>query len=159
MSLKQTLLPLSLFISLNSFACYYDYTDSIEVCTSKGPGHIFGLINCELDGPGSKPYLRRYCTTAEYMSGMLLCGPMSMDFPILELQCPEGPPPPTIVTTKSPDCNKQSTGSIIQVDSQTLTEIVPITGAPFSLVYSSNKVKGRKDWNTIDIPIKALPIN
>lgn len=46
-------------------------------------------------------------------------------------------------------------GSIIECESQTLREEMPIAGTPFSLYYGSDRVAGRTDEQTLDIPLSG----
>ena len=51
------------------------------------------------------------------------------------------------------DCNEE--GSIIQCLSQTVTDMVPITGTPFQLRYGSERTRGRTAAFTLDIPLSG----
>ncbi|MCA1557359.1 MAG: DUF4214 domain-containing protein, partial [Acidobacteria bacterium] len=57
---------------------------------------------------------------------------------------------------KDPDCRK---GSIIRCESQTLGEMVGITGTPFSLIYSSDRVPGRKASYILEIPLSGASVS
>ena len=67
-----------------------------------------------------------------------------------------GPPPPV-----TPGCTANSKGSVIVKDSQVLIESVDLVGLPFDLIYSSEKVEGRRDWyeNYIPVTSSAYSIN
>src|SRR5262249_47562982 len=64
------------------------------------------------------------------------------------------PDKPPWSDNESPDPNLQS-GSIIQVENQTLGEAVDVVGTPFRLNYSSERVPGRAGAYTLRIPIEA----
>jgi len=51
-----------------------------------------------------------------------------------------------------PECQD---GSIIECQNQTLGEVIPITGTPFTLNYRSDRVAGRVAANTLDIPLSG----
>ena len=46
-----------------------------------------------------------------------------------------------------------SCGSITHVDNQSVGEAVPVVGAPFDLVYFSDRVYGRADNYTLQVPV------
>ncbi|MDZ4771217.1 MAG: choice-of-anchor Q domain-containing protein, partial [Chloroflexota bacterium] len=78
---------------------------------------------------------------------------------------PFGPPPgaaPPNVPTPPPnpllDNTCQQTGSIIGCENQTLSESVAVTGSPFRLVYSSDRVPGRSAAYTLDIPLSGATL-
>ena len=48
-----------------------------------------------------------------------------------------------------------STGSVIECENQTVGEVVDIIGMPFSLVYKSDRVLGRKDQFQLNIPLSG----
>jgi len=52
-------------------------------------------------------------------------------------------------TTDDPDCQG---GSIIECQSQTLRQAIPIAGTPFTLHYGSDRVLGRANERTLKIP-------
>ncbi|MCM2351829.1 MAG: hypothetical protein NDI69_17575, partial [Bacteriovoracaceae bacterium] len=65
--------------------------------------------------------------------------------------CPAGVPkvPEQKMT---PNQNACSEGSVIRVDSRSMSEEIFLTGVPFPIVYSSEKVSGRKTWFNLVIP-------
>ncbi len=61
------------------------------------------------------------------------------------------------ITSKfAPVC---AAGSIIHVDNRSVGESVDVVGAPFSLYYFSDRVIGRKDNNTIKIPLTGTNVS
>jgi RHS repeat-associated protein len=48
-------------------------------------------------------------------------------------------------------------GSIIDCENQTLGEVVPITGSPFSLIYNSGRVLGRAVRRGVDVDVRVPP--
>lgn len=65
--------------------------------------------------------------------------------------CPMGNP--VIPAEKArPNQNACSVGSVIRVDSFSMSEHIFLTGVPFPIVYSSEKVLGRKTWFKLVIP-------
>lgn len=76
---------------------------------------------------------------------------------------PYGPPPgarpPQLkwYNNEEPDpC--WTSGSIINCETQTLGESIPLIGAPFSLVYQSDRVPGYEVGRTLDIPVTGSPL-
>ncbi len=63
---------------------------------------------------------------------------------------PQQPKPKTKDKRKKDPCKKR--GSIIQCENQVLGEAVPITGTPFGLEYSSDRVPGFRTASQISIP-------
>ena len=62
---------------------------------------------------------------------------------------PEEPPEPD---PQEPDpCEKS--GSIIECQNQVLRQSIPVTGTPFNLNYSGDRVPGRKAARVIDVPL------
>ena len=59
---------------------------------------------------------------------------------------------------KDPDKNCEQSGCIIEAESQVLGESFAVTGTPFSLNYRSNRVPGRKNAYTLDIPLRGESI-
>jgi len=78
---------------------------------------------------------------------------------------PFGPPPDAEAPKlkefvwKDPNDPCRTAGSIIGCETQTVGEVVPLIGAPFSLVYQSERTPGWKVAETLEIPITgpALP--
>ncbi len=58
------------------------------------------------------------------------------------------PSEPTI-----PDPCKQEGGSVLQCENQTLGEMVPVVGTPFQVHYSSDRVRGRRENFSLEIPL------
>ncbi|MGE4132485.1 MAG: RHS repeat-associated core domain-containing protein [Bdellovibrionales bacterium] len=49
-------------------------------------------------------------------------------------------------------------GSIIRTDDQSFAEQVPLTGTPFKLAYSSNRIFGRSDDRVVTIPVTGADV-
>ncbi|MFA5832146.1 MAG: RHS repeat-associated core domain-containing protein [Bacteroidota bacterium] len=74
-------------------------------------------------------------------------------------------PPVTAQWPKLPGPTKQTldkdcttSGSIIGIQNQTLGEVLPITGTPFSIYYKSDRVPGRKDAFSLSIPLTGVTL-
>jgi len=70
---------------------------------------------------------------------------------------PQNPPP------DNPDGNKpddpcKSGGSIIECENQILGESIPLTGTTMSLQYASDRVPGRQQANTLNIPLSGASV-
>jgi RHS repeat-associated protein len=65
------------------------------------------------------------------------------------------PPDQPDPTAGLPDDPCTQAGSIIECQTQVLGEMVPITGTPFTLHYQSDRVPGRRDLFTLDIPLSG----
>ncbi len=59
---------------------------------------------------------------------------------------------------KDPACNQRRPGSIIQVNTQTLGERVPIVGTPFTLNYTTDRAPGKKSNNTLQVNLTGASI-
>lgn len=59
----------------------------------------------------------------------------------------------TTPPTNNKPCPEKASGSIITCPTQVLGESIPITGTNYSLNYSSSRVAGRKDSDTLLIPL------
>lgn len=57
------------------------------------------------------------------------------------------------------DNTSNACGSVVRTDNQVLNEYIDLTGIDFPLVYSSEKVRGRKTWNTLNIPVSIFESN
>ncbi len=71
---------------------------------------------------------------------------------------PTVPPPPPPPYPPDPEPCKKLLSSTIECQSQTLGESVPVTGTPFTLNYKSDRVPGRSDAYTIEIPISEAVV-
>ena len=97
------------------------------------------------------------------------CGPGSADglyCDIINLTgtgYPPPPPPPSVgsITGGSAvtQCPLEEAGSIINVDSQTFSEFIPLTGLPFELMYASNRVLAHKESFRLRVPIFGASAN
>ncbi len=68
-----------------------------------------------------------------------------------------GQSPPDIATTNDPGPSC-SLGCVIEVQNQTLGEILSITGTPFSLNYRSSRMPGRQAEYKINIPLSGASV-
>jgi RHS repeat-associated protein len=68
-----------------------------------------------------------------------------------------GQPPPDIATTNDPGPSC-SIGCVIEVQNQTVGEIVSITGTPLSLNYRSSRMPGRQAEYKINIPLSGTSV-
>ena len=74
------------------------------------------------------------------------------------LSPPEDAEPPRVPepsTDDSPDDPCQEAGSVIGCESQTLGEVVPVTGTPLSLHYSSERTPGRRSKYRLNVPLSG----
>jgi RHS repeat-associated protein len=65
------------------------------------------------------------------------------------------PGPKDAPSVDDPDCQP---GSIIGVEDQTLGEVVPISGTPWGLYYTSGRTPGKRDAYTINIPVSGATV-
>ncbi|WAM22762.1 MAG: right-handed parallel beta-helix repeat-containing protein (plasmid) [Candidatus Methanoperedens sp.] len=96
---------------------------------------------------------------ALYQPGKSLWRVPIIHFTTWDCNWPMGPPPgATVPNQPSPEPSRSDEtdcvqGSIIRCQTQALGEAVDITGTPYSLHYQSDRMPGRKDRNTITIPL------
>lgn len=69
--------------------------------------------------------------------------------------CAPNQPPPDEPIVDDPDCQG---GSIIGCQDQVLGEAVEIAGTPFRFHYQSDRVPGRKEANTLKIPLSGASV-
>lgn len=74
---------------------------------------------------------------------------------INHIVCPSGEIPKKALSNVSLENTVNVCGSIIQIEDQVLIERIHLRGVPFELVYSSDKVPGKKTWNKANIPITS----
>lgn len=149
--MKSLLFSFLFFLSMSldwAFAaCYLDLTPAITSCQGQAPRpggdwylevrsctevHDYGNIyirclhptltsqsNCGAYGPGTGIGFYKVCPNAE----------------------PAKPEVKVIPSNTANQC-----GSVIRADNLVLNEYINLTGVPYKLTYSSDKVKGRKDW-------------
>jgi streptogramin lyase len=67
-------------------------------------------------------------------------------------QPPQMPPPERAEPVEDPECQG---GSIIECQTQTLGEALPIAGTPFSLNYRSDRVAGHSAYRRLRIPVSG----
>lgn len=157
-------LIISLLIALSSslsWGCYYDFTSFFTNCPTSWTGGIGKAVflkcpNVTVAGVpvegvscipnnGSYPYdtPESICLSATVMhlSGFLVC--------------PGGPAPAKTRNNVPPELTSSTCGSIITTDTQVLSERIKLVGGSFSLVYSSDKVSGRKYWYKATVPITS----
>lgn len=85
-----------------------------------------------------------------------VCVDTSSDPPVaVEGASSQSPPP---VSYSQPTCTTQVGASIIECESQTLGETIPVAGTPFSLHYGSRRVPGRQDLYTTQIYLSGPTI-
>jgi RHS repeat-associated protein len=166
-------------VGVGAPAGYYDRARATWVAA--GDGRVISVVSVlggvaflDVDGDGGADaadalaalgisYAERQHLGNLYTPGQSLWRVRVSHFTPWDFNCPYAPPedatdpdPPTIAKREQdekvdePDCEN---GSIIECETQTLGEAVPITGTPFSLVYRSNRVPGRKDLFTQEIPL------
>jgi RHS repeat-associated protein len=68
---------------------------------------------------------------------------------------PNQPDPEQKNPVEDPDCKG---GSVIECQNQTLGESISITGTPFTLNYRSDRVPGRKTFQTVKIPLSGSSV-
>ena len=101
-----------------------------------------------------------------YQPGKILWRAPMTHFTPWDCNWPYGPPddadpppddPPKSDDDDQPDTDDQDdcTGCVIRAQGQTLEESWPITGTPFSLHYSSERMPGRIDGRTLTIPLSG----
>jgi RHS repeat-associated protein len=84
-------------------------------------------------------------------------GPWSYSWPFgppLTAKWPSMPSP----TKQTLDKDCTTSGSIIGIQDQTLGEVLPVTGTPFSIYYKSDRVPGRVDAYSLNIPLTGATI-
>ncbi|VAW88823.1 hypothetical protein MNBD_GAMMA17-1284, partial [hydrothermal vent metagenome] len=67
----------------------------------------------------------------------------------------ERPPTPPVDNTTPDDTENECPGCIIQAQSQSLGERLPITGTPFELHYQSERMPGSTAARTLEIPLSG----
>src|SRR3989344_2580679 len=141
--------------TLPAFACYIDTAYMSDFCGSNPNYEVkrvfcqnsnderWGCIDPVLASDTSNP--NTYCPS-NVCCFHVQCGAVA-DTKL----CPMGNP--VIPTEKArPNQNACSVGSVIRVDSFSMSEQIFLTGVPFPIVYSSEKVLGRKTWFKLVIP-------
>lgn len=84
-------------------------------------------------------------------------GPWSYSWPFgppLTAKWPSMPSP----TKQTLDKDCTTSGSIIGIQDQTLGEVLPVTGTPFSIYYKSDRVPGRVDAYSLNIPLTGATL-
>ncbi len=131
-----------------SWACYYNFDSYKNSCESTGHtfrrSSFYGVDaiyccnpNTVCDGDPNHP----------------LCGCYGGSDAIFYLICPSAQTPEAKKPAIGSQCAPFSSGSIVNTDSQVISEEISITGVPYPIFYSSDKVPGRKTWFEIKIPI------
>lgn len=131
-----------IIISFNSWACFYDL-DRLQCA----PNTTARMARCNYG-------LVTGCTSSDqplFYQIVELCAVVGREASLI-MTCPE-PEPEQVKSKISPNRSAKICGSIIKVDNQVLMEKIPVIGTSYSLVYSSDKVPGRKDWYKTQIPI------
>jgi RHS repeat-associated protein len=118
--------------------------------------------NAALDPPLTDD--ERAMLASLYAAGAQLWRVKITHFSPWDYNFPYAPPdgaqdPPAVPGSKDTDCKNTTSGSIISCESQTLGEMVPVTGTPFTLAYASDRVPGWRASETLDVPVTggALP--
>lgn len=143
-------------LALNeSWACRYSgaamfhwtrcNTEGAYVNTTSCSGYDYPLVYCQHPAPANWPPAG---TSPCEINGFPMAGlPSFLNCPVGtdNLPAPEGHIPP--------NCPAIRSGSVISVDTQILSEIIPLVGVPFNLVYSSDRVEGMKAWTKVKLPL------
>jgi RHS repeat-associated protein len=156
---------------------FYDRRQGTWVAVENGlvvaiVGEANGKAELDLDGDGTAAEAgaleafgitdpEREVLAALYQPGATLWRVETNHFTPWDCNFPYGPPddaePPVSPdpTVQNPATDRQSRkcGSIIGCERQTLGETVGVTGTPFSLRYQSDRVSGRRDAYTLEIPV------
>lgn len=110
------------------------------VCLSEQAGILNSIIGCEnVNTPPSS-------TSCSVDNGTWVHNYMV---------CPSDSEPGKTITNYSTNLACFKTGSIVNVDSQVLSEKIPLLGIPFSMVYTSDKTRGYTGWYEARIPITS----
>jgi RHS repeat-associated protein len=125
-----------------------------------------GVATVDTVGTGSLPPLtlstaERQQLAALYAPGQTLWRVPIPHFSAWDYNWPHGAPPdarpPNLPAPRAddpPDEDCNSAGSIIQCQTQNLAEVVPVSGTPFHLRYSSDRAPGRA-VALVDIPLSG----
>jgi RHS repeat-associated protein len=162
-------------------AGYYDRRQGLWIASDNGRvvaivGVTAGLAQLDTNGDGladDAPALAALgFTDAErtqlaslYPVGHSLWRVPITHFTPWDLNWPYGPPedarapemtaPATQTPLENPTCQN---GSIIECQNQTLGEVLPVTGTPFTLNYRSDRVPGRKTHSLLKIPLSGASL-
>ena len=60
---------------------------------------------------------------------------------------------------EAPVCRSTRTGSVIGCQNQTLGEVLPLVGTPFTLHYASDRFSGRTTARTLEIPVTGANVS
>ena len=146
---------LVLFFLLNTShaSCVWNLAGLPAYCANQNRSPTF--ISCPNDTPG---VIRAGCRyqddTSDIVNLQRTCQFASPLISLNQMIC-TGEPPTKAQKHLSPDNSCRLKGSIINPDTLTFMEEVKIVGTKFSLFYSSEKVKGRKDSYTARIPLNG----
>ncbi len=160
---------------------YYDRERGVWVPSNNGRvisilGVTGGLSDLDTDGDGQVDDAATLATlaidqgerqrlAALYQPGQSLWRVPVTHFSPWDCNWPFGPPDGATLPSRSPstpsveDHPDLQCGSIIESQSQTLGEAIPVRGTPFSLYYMSDRGRGRTAAYTLEIPLsgKNLP--
>jgi RHS repeat-associated protein len=133
-----------------------------------------GLADVDTDGDGAADPggglgitdAERQELAARFTVGQSLWRVPVRHFTPWDCNWPYGPPPDAKAPNQpDPDADSPDTddpcrqgGSIIECESQTLREAIPIAGTPFTLHYGSDRVPGRTAEQSLEIPLSGASI-
>ena len=143
--------------SVNSWSCYYDFSAYSASCPSSwstGKGQVVYVMCVDIYGQNHER-VGCFDTTAEgYQTAYDICRHAFINLADSKT-CPGGDEPFKTRPTFTPDLTANSCGSIIRTDTQVVSEKIHILDVPFDLVYSSDRVEGRKEWYRARIPVTS----
>lgn len=163
-------------LSAKAYDCRMDFSG--ENCSSLG-GTLY-VINCGPEwvnnGTSRTGYIPKFCIVPSTDSRNRITGTLcTPDLPAVNFSAAGGlgyygdardnirctpdatgsVPPPSSTLIYPPSHNSCTSGSIINTDSQVLTEIIPLVGVPYVLTYTSDRVDGYQTWWQTKIPYTA----
>ncbi len=162
-------------------AGYYDRSKGVWIASKNGRvikivSITGGIAELDTDGDGTADDATQLATlditdaerqklAGTYAVGQSLWRVPVSHFTPWDYNWPYGPPedaePPKVSKPVADDTLDEPTcqgGSIIECENQTLRERLPITGAPFSLNYASDRTPGRKAAYILNIPVSGATV-
>jgi RHS repeat-associated protein len=150
---RYSLLSLSFILSSNSFAanCWLPdgvLAQAIDDCYRGAYGGIFGHYGGGPFACNSDP--NQFCINC-----LILPNPTNVydQFQVGPKICLHEGTPPNPPSEPPPNCPVTASGSIIQIENQTVGESIPLTGVPFALNYSSGRVPNRTSEQSLRIQL------
>lgn len=141
-----------------ALACLYDFTALVNDCANT-PGYRSYAISCLFPGQPS-PVRRVGCSPQIFFDQNRITTICQSSRDIEEFKiCPSGPQNQSVLPQIKPEVTFNSCGSVVRVDEQSVSEYINLTGVPFSLVYSSEKVLGNRELYEVEIPITHPSFN